>query len=298
MTVSGTNLSTLSDSELIKFFRKEQSKSEKDKVFNFLLFRQRADGKSWHKNILTHVNKEVRKFAFCSFIDKDDLYQVVVKKFYETVVNNFDVDSSFCFSTYVWWAIQSSINRIIQEFKTKKRISEMRHENCVNIDEVYEKNKKFEDVISQDGSFGSLKTLHKATSYDDVLFYRELIGRIKEYLTKEEDIYIDAMLKRELIYLIKNNEDNNYYLNEISERYNVPIDELRKMLDVLQDNLEKRLFSDLINLYEHGIKDDEVLTFKYKCPKIFINKTRKMMSKKIKEKITGELNFSIEEIFN
>jgi uncharacterized protein (DUF2164 family) len=297
MVVSGTNLSTLSDTELIKLYRREQSKLEKDKVFKFLLFRQRADGKNWHKNILTHVNKEIKKFAFCSFIDKDDLYQVVVKKFHETVVASFDVNSNFCFSTYVWWAIQTSINRIIQEFKTKKRINEMRQENCVNIDEAYEKNKKFEDVISQCG-FGNLRTLAKITSYDDILFYRELICRIKEDLTKEEEIKIDEMLKRELVYLIKNNEDNTYFLDEISKRYRVPIDEIKRMIDVLQNNLEKRLFSDLINLYEHGIKDDEVLTFKYKCPKTFVSKTRKAMSKKMKDKLEQELNFSVEEIFN
>lgn len=291
MTLSGTNLVNLSDTELIKLYRSEVEKVNKDKIFNFLLYRERQDGKSWHKNIKTHISKEIKKFYFCNFIDEDDLYQIVLKKFHDTIVKNFDVNSNFCFSTYVWWAIQSSINRVIQEFLTKKRKNEMNKAENVDIDEF--------DSISQSQNFGFIKTLEKKIGYDEVLFYRELIRKIKNDLSVEDDDNInDKILRTELIYLIKHNEDNFYYLNEISKRYKLSMEEIRGKIGVLRANLERRLFIDLIHLYEHGVRDDEILTYKYKCTKNFVSKARKHMNEKMKEKIQTELNLTTADIFN
>jgi len=298
MSAQNTNLSTLSDSDLIRLYRQETSEVKKTTIFNTLLYGRKANGKSWHKNILTHCSNEVKKFRFCNWIDRDDLYQVVLKKFHETVVRNFDVDSKFCFSTYVWWAINSSINRLIQEFKTKKRIKDMQPGENINLDATFENNKSFGEIISSDSQFGAIKTLNKTADFDDTLFYRNLINFIKEDIKEQDDtIDIDKMLKTELIYLIKHNECNNRYLTEICERYNVELNEVYNMITVLTEDLEKRVFRDFINLVQHGINDDEVLLIKHKCKKDFINKSRQKMNERIREKIK-ELNLSVEEVFN
>jgi DNA-directed RNA polymerase specialized sigma subunit len=283
--------SSFTDNELVSLYRNETNKIKQDKIFNALLHRKRKGKNSWHLNILKHVQSELYKFSFCNYIDKDDLYQCVLDNFISAVNKEFNIEKNYCFSTYAWILIQNSINREIQKYKTKKRNTEMITTSNVEVNQQYGDNKVWGDVISSE-QVGEIKTMDQTASFESRYFYSSIIKFLKKSLQQEE-IIIDDNVKKDLLKFIKYKKST---IRDIAIKHNILVKDIVVLKEKLAKNLEKEIFTDMINLIECGVKEDKPLVDKFCVSKEQITKYRHKMNVNF-SKVLGRMGLSTSELF-
>jgi len=116
----------LSDEQLINDYRIQQTAAQKTRVFKLLLSRRRQEKSSWQMVIRKYVSWRLsRSKNSFDVYDKDDLYQRCLCCFYKAVSDKFDLARGVKFSTYMYTALEKTVNRVIVELRKKKRTIEI-----------------------------------------------------------------------------------------------------------------------------------------------------------------------------
>lgn len=116
----------VSDEVVIRQYRESDSKSQQKRIFNELLARRRGEKNGWSVIIRKYVSWRLMnaRGAFDVY-DKDDLYQRCLCCFYKAVAKQFDFDRGVKFSTYMYTALEKTVNRVMVELRKKKRTIEI-----------------------------------------------------------------------------------------------------------------------------------------------------------------------------
>jgi len=114
--------------ELIKQYRSDESSEyQKTKIFKQILGTQRDNNKnSWQVTIRKYVKWRISKLRNgFDIYDEDDLYQRCICCLYKAVSEKFDFSFNVKFSTYMYTALEKTVNRVIVELRKKKRTIEI-----------------------------------------------------------------------------------------------------------------------------------------------------------------------------
>jgi RNA polymerase sigma factor (sigma-70 family) len=116
----------VSDEQLILQYRAASSKSSQAKIFKDFLSRRRGERSGWQVTIKKYVSWRLlnARGAFDVY-DKDDLCQRCLCCFYKAVAEKFDCDRGVKFSTYMYTALEKTVNRVMVELRKKKRTVEI-----------------------------------------------------------------------------------------------------------------------------------------------------------------------------
>ena len=116
------------DEQLISKYREiTTTKNQKTKIFKDLLNRKRGDRSSWQVSIKKYVMWRMMsgRNAF-DIYDRDDLSQRCLCCFYKAVSEKFDLLRGVQFSTYMYTALEKTVNRVMVELRKKKRTIEIK----------------------------------------------------------------------------------------------------------------------------------------------------------------------------
>lgn len=114
------------DEEYIKLYRETTSDSEKERVFSLMLNRRREEKSSWDIVIRKFVRWRLSKAKkIFDIYDEDDLVQRCLCCFYKAVSEKFDFSFNVKFSTYMYTALNKTVNRVLVELRKKKRTVEI-----------------------------------------------------------------------------------------------------------------------------------------------------------------------------
>lgn len=190
------NTAQLSDELMIVEYRRHAKAADKTKVFKLLLSRRRGEKSSWQIVIKKYVSWRLSK-ARNSFdvYDKDDLCQRCLCCFYKAVSEKFDVDRGVKFSTYMYTALEKTVNRVIVELRKKKRTIEI---NGKRISPHY-----FTDSLQRPIGEDSKTTLSDIVaepqddiSDDEQMMADLILQKCKQYLTPMQyEIFINGDIR-------------------------------------------------------------------------------------------------------
>lgn len=115
------------DEDLIKEYRDASStEAAKERLFALMLSRRREDKSSWEVIIRKFVKYRLSKARrIFDIYDEDDLIQRCLCCFYKAVSEKFDFSFNVKFSTYMYTALNKTINRVLVELRKKKRTVEI-----------------------------------------------------------------------------------------------------------------------------------------------------------------------------
>jgi len=279
-------LNNLSEDQLVKEYRKTPSRKLKSKIFELILFRKRRNGKSWHDNIQIHVRENAFRIDFYNTsFEKDDLYQEVLKAFQKMIERWYDPDSKTSFSTYMWYVINTAVNRVFQTSRTKKRnIDGNMSQKMIDINGEYSKNRKVAEVLSDKGNgsflFNYEKGLMSKICTPEELFLRKDLFNYLERIFDEEKIIESELSNRisELIYKQKRKVADEVFEN-IATEFKVSVKEVYNLKEKIERNFEKKIFKDILRFITLEIKNDGILAEKYGCSRGQITKMKQKLSK-------------------
>lgn len=283
----------LSEIELVKFFRSEKNSNVRNQILKSLLFRKGPNGTSWHQKICSHIRNYCtsRIFKYNNRVNENDLYEEVMKKTVDVLDRHFDLNTQYGFATYYWHVIRTSIERVFQDldkaYEHEKR--------SVSLSDPYDETKAFCDVISTENVGCHYQTAKKTSNFEKIFFYRQIIDFIRNALQPIE-FEASTLLKHELTNLKFGKKTNIVVLKALAEQHNLPISEIIRIKDIIQGNLEKELFSDILKFLETGTRDDSALAKKYNHSRAHITKMKKKFGKFVKNELT-KINVSIGDIF-
>ena len=111
------------DEEIITKYRNSTSPKDQTKIFNHLLKRRRSEDKSsWEvvmkKYVKWRLNKSSSSF---DIYDESDLYQRCLCCFFKAASEKYTFDKNTKFSTYMYSALEKTVNRVLVELRKKKR---------------------------------------------------------------------------------------------------------------------------------------------------------------------------------
>jgi len=119
-------MSYKTDEEMIKLYRDSTTETAKEKIFSQMLSRRREEKSSWEiiirKFVKWRLSKAKRIF---DIYDEDDLVQRCLCCFYKAVSEKFDFSFNVKFSTYMYTALNKTVNRVLVELRKKKRTVEI-----------------------------------------------------------------------------------------------------------------------------------------------------------------------------
>jgi len=116
------------DEEMIALYRHENTtEAQKGKIFNLMLTRKRNEKtSSWENVIRKFVRWRLSKSRKCFDIyDEDDVVQRCLCCLFKAISEKFDASFNVKFSTYMYTALQKTVNRIMVELRKKKRTIEI-----------------------------------------------------------------------------------------------------------------------------------------------------------------------------
>lgn len=115
------------DEEFIIAIRAEPTQVKQDRIFNQFLFNAHAAQKhSWDVTIRRYIRWRMKQSrSGFGIYDEHDLYQRCAFSFYKAAYKKFELDRGVKFSTYIYTAIEKTINRVSCELRKKKRTVEM-----------------------------------------------------------------------------------------------------------------------------------------------------------------------------
>ena len=277
-----SNLTNLSEIELIELFRRETTSNRmKSKIFDTILFSKKTHDKTWHQNITSHVNRNKYKLGYCdASINADDIYQEIMKAFYKMVTKWFNVETNFSFSTYAWYVINTAVDRYFQTLNTKKRKHDF---YFVNFDEAHDEGKMNYEVVCNQG-FGVYQTAEKVEGFEQVFVYKDIVEHIKNSF-KIEEINEAKSLVDEIKELIRNKCTNNEVMNSISIKYDKSIEDILSLKTKINENMENELYLDIIKMIEHDVKDDGIVAQKHNCSRSQITKNKQKLAEIVKKEL-------------
>ena len=83
---------------------------------------------------------------------------------------------------------------------------------------------------------------------------------------------------------------------ELALKYGMPEGDVEVIRDLVSENMEKEMFSDMMALVEHGIRDDSILSDKYKYSRHQIKKIKKKLGDRLRTSL-GRINLDVSEVF-
>lgn len=237
-----TTTSLKTDEALIKEYR-EAPASAKTKMFQHLLTRPNSNGKApWEQVMKRYVKWRLSKSngAF-DIYDEEDLYQRCLCCFFKAVSEKYQFDQDTKFSTYMYSALEKTINRILVELRKKKRtiqINDRRvsprfftdslnknvneHEKSISLIEIIPDNTDKEDISEEEFDIAE-SILEKCKKYLTPMQYEIFIkGDIQGVVSGKElaknfeksEPTISAIKKRKISKVL------NQIRDEISTEYN------------------------------------------------------------------------------
>ena len=114
------------DEEYIKLYRETASDNSKARIFSEMLNRKREEKSSWEIVIRKFVRWRLSKAKkIFDIYDEDDLVQRCLCCFYKAMSEKFDFSFNVKFSTYMYTALNKTVNRVLVELRKKKRTVEI-----------------------------------------------------------------------------------------------------------------------------------------------------------------------------
>jgi DNA-directed RNA polymerase specialized sigma24 family protein len=231
----------VSDEIIIKQYRDAVSKNQQTRIFKELLARRRGEKNGWNVIIRKYVSWRLMQArgAFDVY-DKDDLYQRCLCCFYKAVSKQFDFDRGVKFSTYMYTALEKTVNRVMVELRKKKRtveingkrISPQRFTDSLNqpvgedskmmLDEVIAD--ESDDIVTEDEKAMASVIMEKCKQYLTPMQYEIFIrGDIQGVITGKElaakynksEPTISAIKKRKIARALKR------IRHELTEEFNL-----------------------------------------------------------------------------
>jgi len=191
------------DELLIQQYREPGiSTVQKGKIFNQILSTPRDENKnSWQVTIKKYVKWRISKFKNgFDIYDEDDLCQRCLCCLYKAVSEKFDFSYNVKFSTYMYTALEKTVNRVIVELRKKKRTIEIIETKDDKIVVKRLSPHSFTDSLSKPiGNDEKSLTLMEVITepHDDISENEEIIAdyifdKCKQYLTPMQfDVFIN-----------------------------------------------------------------------------------------------------------
>jgi DNA-directed RNA polymerase specialized sigma24 family protein len=190
------------DEQLILKYREPGiSDAQKGKIFNQVLALPRDEGKnSWQVTIKKYVKWRISKFKNgFDIYDEDDLCQRCLCCLYKAVSEKFDFSYQVKFSTYMYTALEKTVNRVIVELRKKKRTIEVieTKDNKTTVKRLSPH--LFTDSLSKpigndDKSLTLMEVItepHDDISENEEMLAEYILGKCKLYLTPMQwDVFI------------------------------------------------------------------------------------------------------------
>ena len=181
-------------------------------------------------------------------------------------------------------------NRIFQSEKTYKR--KMNTNSIIEINELYGSDKKYHEVISDQNGVGVIKTSNKMQSFEKTLVYRDLFDFLNK-LFKQEEVNAPKQLQNQLITFIKEKR-KDHELDLVAGKFKLDFQYVLKIKNILEENIEKQIYHDILILMKKELKADDIIMNKYSCSKGYIIKIKQKFSN-IAEKKLKAMGISIKD---
>jgi len=277
--------------QLIRLYRNSTDQKEKSKIFNMYLFK-RFGTYSWHERVLFCVNKNKQRLNYYGcFYTEQDLYQEITCAMTKALEKWIDIESESACSAYMTRVINSYCNRIFQSEKTYKR--KMNTNSIIEINDLHGgSEKKYHEVISNHNGVGVIKTSNKIQSFEKTLVYRDLFDFLNK-LFKQEAVNAPKQLQNQLITFIKEKR-KDHELHQIAESFKFDFQYVLKIKNILEENIEKQIYHDILIIMKKDLKGDDIIMNKYDCSKGYIIKIKQKFSN-IAEKKLKAMGISIKD---
>jgi RNA polymerase sigma factor (sigma-70 family) len=205
LTATISKPTNLTDEELIAQYRDSQAtEAKKVQTFKVLLARRREnDAKSsWDSVIRKYVRWRISKSRKgFDIYDEDDLYQRCLCCLYKAMSEKFDFSFGTKFSTYMYTALEKTVNRIMVELRKKKRTVEIFFEDAEGkkvskrLSPHYFTDSLSKPVNNDDSSGATLSDVIadkvEDISEDEVMIAECILNKCKKELTPMQyDIFI------------------------------------------------------------------------------------------------------------
>jgi RNA polymerase sigma factor (sigma-70 family) len=184
--------SSFDEQLIIKYREPGTSDAQKSKIFNQVLALPRDEGKnSWQVTIKKYVKWRISKFKNgFDIYDEDDLCQRCLCCLYKAVSEKFDFSYQVKFSTYMYTALEKTVNRVIVELRKKKRTIEV----------IETKDNK--TIIKRLSPHLFTDSLSKSIGNDDKsLTLMEVITEPHDDISENEEILAEYILDKCKLYL-------------------------------------------------------------------------------------------------
>ena len=106
--------------KLINLFRKETNIKKRDKIFENILTKKDEKGRSWSWKIKNYIKQNKYKIQERSNLTDEDIYHEVLINFFETIAKHFNPNKNFKFTTYGWYVIVNTLNKINQKLYSRR----------------------------------------------------------------------------------------------------------------------------------------------------------------------------------
>lgn len=292
-------LKDMTEIELIEKFRNTDDENLKSLIFKIFLFEKRSKGKTWNDNIQIHIQNNLFRlttsFYDTNHLDEQDLYQEILKSFHLMIKKWYDTNSTTSFNTYAWYTINAAVNRVFQKSRTKKRNIEDFDSKPIKLNHVCSENSKYVDIIST-SQFGILKVdKNIVDSTEHIFFCKDLL----EYLLNgfnEEEVIENTDIVEEMTEIIENRKMKQEQIVEMADKYDVDISEVVRLKRKITNNLEKRMFKDIVQLMKLNVRDDGIIASRYNCSRGQITKMKQKLTEACKRKLKAD-DLTIQDCF-
>jgi len=262
------------ENELIIKYRAAVDKRQRDKIFRVILFQRGVKGKTWDTIIKNYVSFNKPKYAHILDRDENDFYQDIVIALNKQIETWFDPKKGICFSTYAWYVINCSFNRVLQLLGTQKRKVQYLKNN-IDLDN---------DESAWDESISTESTHLPQVSFESEIEQRDLCKVIQKMFALQK-VKAPEDLKQDILSVIRNKSTMQNSLYSIAKKYNKDIEEIFKLEMILRENLKNAMYNDIILSMQHDVNSDEVIAKKFKRSKGHVIKMKRQLSSIVKTKM-------------
>jgi len=287
-------LRDLCEKDLVRIYRSTEDQKIKNKVFKIILFERGCGGATWHQIIHNFIQQNSNRLRKYNMLSENDLYQEACTHLHIELEKWFDPDVNWCFSTYTWDTLKTSMNILFKRYEKIKRKTSSNMYN-IEINNLYGEHMKYEEVISQQ-AVGKLQTRRKEDNKETIYFQRVIVEHINKKLALT-DMEIPEELIKDLLNIIKMKANTKEVLEYVADKHKITHKKFIELKKIFVEEFEKMMFKDIINYSFWGIKNDGLLSKKFNRSRGQITKIKYKLHDFAKKELKSKFDLTVDEVF-